>query len=63
MDNRSNQPYTPDLRGFIEYLDTVHPDQIIRISKEVAPKFGVTGILDQLEKDGHFEAVIFENVK
>ena len=63
MDTLSNQPYTPDLRGFIEYLDKEHPEEIIRISKEVDPKFGVTGILDRLEKDGHFQAVIFENVK
>ena len=63
MDGLSNQPYTPDLRGFIEYLDKEHPEEIIRISKEVDPKFGVTGILARLEKDGHFQAVIFENVK
>ena len=63
MDGLSNQPYTPDLRGYIEFLEKEHPEEIIRITKEVDPKFGVTGILDKLEKDGHFEAVIFENVK
>ncbi len=63
MDGLSNQPYTPDLRGYIEFLEMEHPEEIIRITKEVDPKFGVTGILDKLEKDGHFEAVIFENVK
>ena len=63
MDGLSNQFYTPDLRGFIEYLDKEHPEEIIRITKEVDPKFGVTGILHRLEKEGHFKAVIFENVK
>ena len=63
MDSLSNQPYTADLRGFIEFLETNHPNEIIRISAEVDPKFGVTGILARLERDGHFEAVIFENVK
>ena len=63
MDGISNQPYTPDLRGFIEYLDKEHPEEIIRITKEVDPKYGVSGILHRLEKEGHFKAVIFENVK
>ncbi|MEK9645157.1 MAG: UbiD family decarboxylase [Alphaproteobacteria bacterium] len=63
MASGSNQPYTPDLRGFIEFLDKEHPEEIIRITKEVDPRFGVSGILTQLEKDGHFQAVIFENVK
>ncbi|MEC7491032.1 MAG: UbiD family decarboxylase [Pseudomonadota bacterium] len=63
MDSLSNQPYTADLRGFIEFLETNHPNEIIRISAEVDPKFGVTGILARLERDGHFQAVIFENVK
>ena len=62
-DSPSNSPYTPDLRGFIEYLETEHPEQIVRISKEVDPKFGVSGILERLERDGRFPLVIFENVK
>ena len=63
MDALSNQPYTPDLRGFIDFLDTEHPDEIIRITEEVDPKYGVSGILHRLEKEGHFKVVIFENVK
>ena len=55
--------YTPDLRGFIEYLEENHPEQVIRIKKEVDPHFGVTGIVDRLEKDNQFPLVIFENVK
>src|SRR5262249_13741460 len=31
--------------------------------KEVDPKFGVSGILERLERDGKFPLVIFENVK
>lgn len=63
MDTLSNQPYTPDLRGFIEHLEAEHPDQVLRITKEVDPDFGVSGILHRLEKDGHYKLVIFENVK
>ena len=63
MSDRSNAPYSPDLRGFIEYLEAEHPDHVIRISKEVDPEFGVTGILERLEKDNRFPLVIFENIK
>jgi 2,5-furandicarboxylate decarboxylase 1 len=54
--------YNPDLRGFIAYLEAEHPEEIVRISREVDPKFGVSGILERLERDGKFPLVIFENV-
>jgi 2,5-furandicarboxylate decarboxylase 1 len=63
MNRLSNSRYTPDLRGFIEFLEAEHPEQVIRISKEVDPKFGVSGILERLERDGRFPLVIFENVR
>ena len=63
MTTPSNSPYTPDLRGFIEFLEKEHPEQVVRITKEVDPKFGVSGILERLERDGKFPLVIFENVK
>src|SRR5512147_2083060 len=59
----TNSPYTPDLRGFIRYLEAEHPEHVVRIKKQVDPKFGVSGILERLEKDGRFPLVIFENVK
>jgi len=55
--------YSPDLRGFIEFLEAEHPEHVVRIKKEVDPKFGVSGILHRLEKDNRFPLVIFENVK
>jgi 2,5-furandicarboxylate decarboxylase 1 len=63
MNTLSNAPYTSDLRGFIEFLEAEHPEHVIRITKEVDPKFGVTGILERLEKDNRFPLVIFENIK
>ena len=54
---------TPDLRGFIAYLEARHPDQVVRISREVDPQFGVSGILQRLEDDDRFPLVIFDNVK
>ena len=63
MTTQSNSPYSPDLRGFIAFLEAEHPEHVLRISKEVDPKFGVSGILERLERDGKFPLVIFENVK
>ncbi|MDA1324053.1 MAG: UbiD family decarboxylase [Proteobacteria bacterium] len=63
MSGISNSAYAPDLHGFIEFLDAEHPDQIVRITKEVDPKFEVSGIVERLEKDGRFPLVIFENVR
>ncbi len=63
MNILTNSPYGSDLPGFIEFLETEHPDQVIRITKEVDPDFGVSGILQKLENDGKFPLVIFENIK
>ena len=57
-DNASNA-YSPDLNGFIAYLEAEHPEEIVRITKEVDPRFGVSGILHRLEKDEQFPLVIF----
>src|SRR3977135_192419 len=63
MSTRSNSPYAPDLHGFIAYLEAEHPEQVVRITKEVDPKFGVSGILECLERDNRFPVVIFEHVQ
>jgi 2,5-furandicarboxylate decarboxylase 1 len=63
MRTPSNSPYTPDLHGFVAFLEAEHPEHVIRISREVDPRFGVSGILERLERDGRFPLVIFENVK
>lgn len=63
MTSKSNQPYTPDLRGFLEYLEAEHPEHVVRVRQQVDPHFGVSGVLERLEKDGMFPVVIFESVK
>ncbi len=63
MNTTRTTTYTPDLRGFIQQLEEKFPHEVIRIKKEVDPKFGVTGIIDRLEKDNQFPLVIFENIK
>lgn len=52
-----------DLRGFLQELESEAPDQIVRVKREVDPRFEVTGILARLEKEGKFPVVIFEKVK
>ncbi len=59
----ANRPGGTDLRGFLAHLESEHPEQVLRISREVDPDFGVSGILHRLERDGHRRAVIFENVR
>ena len=59
----SNRPGGTDLRSFLSFLESSHPEQVLRVSREVDPDFGVSGILHRLERDGHFRVVIFEKVK
>ena len=49
MNVLSNSRYTPDLRGFIEFLEAEHPEHVVSITKQVDPKFGVSGILERLK--------------
>jgi 2,5-furandicarboxylate decarboxylase 1 len=63
MTAQTNAHYSADLRGFIAFLEAEHPEHVVRIRKEVDPKFGVSGILERLERDRKFPLVIFENIK
>ena len=42
MTTPSNSPYTPDLRGFIEFLEKEHPEHVVRISRELLGKYVFT---------------------
>ena len=52
-----------DLRTFLQELEAEAPDQVVRVTREVDPRFEVTGILAKLEKEQKFPVVIFEKVK
>jgi 2,5-furandicarboxylate decarboxylase 1 len=52
-----------DLRTFLEEVEGDEPDQVLRVTKEVDPRFEITGVLARLEKDRKFPIVIFEKVK
>jgi 2,5-furandicarboxylate decarboxylase 1 len=52
-----------DLRGFLQQLESESPDQVVRVKREVDPRFEVTALLARLEKERKFPVVIFEKVK
>ncbi|MDA2934667.1 UbiD family decarboxylase [Acidobacteria bacterium AH-259-D05] len=52
-----------DLRTFLEDIEGQNSNEVVRIKKEVDPLFGATGILAQMERQGDYRMVIFENVK
>ncbi len=52
-----------DLQSFIRFLEENHPDEVLRVSREVDPVFEVTAILWRLENERRYPLVIFENVK
>jgi 2,5-furandicarboxylate decarboxylase 1 len=53
-----------DLRSWLKELEERVPGELIRVSKGVNPSaFETTAILHQMECQGRFEAVLFEQVK
>jgi 2,5-furandicarboxylate decarboxylase 1 len=53
-----------DLRSWLKELEESVPGELIRVSKELNPSaFETTAILHQMECQGRFEAVLFEQVK
>ncbi|MEM2703736.1 MAG: UbiD family decarboxylase [Candidatus Bathyarchaeia archaeon] len=52
-----------DLRTFINKLESEAPEEIIKVDKEVDPKFEITAILQHLEDKNCFPAVLFNRVK
>lgn len=52
-----------NLRSFIKEVVTTLPDQILMITDEVDPKFGITAIAAKLAKEGKVPALYFTNVK
>lgn len=52
-----------DLRDFITYLERKAPEHLLRVKREVDPRFEIPAVLARLEKDKRFPAIIFEQVK
>jgi len=52
-----------DLRGFLQQLESESPDQVVRVKREVDPRFEITALLARLERERKFPVVVFEKVK
>lgn len=52
-----------DLRTFLRQIEVEAPDQLVRVTREVDPRFEVTAVLARLERDRQFPIVLFEKVK
>jgi 2,5-furandicarboxylate decarboxylase 1 len=51
-----------DLRHFITQLESKHPEEIARVTKPISPRYEITALLTQLEKQKRFPLLICENV-
>jgi 2,5-furandicarboxylate decarboxylase 1 len=52
-----------DLQSFIDFLEKHHPEEVLRVKREVDPVYEATAILWRLEQERRFPLVIFENIK
>lgn len=51
------------LRDFIEKMKADRPDEVIQIRKEVDPKYEITAIMLEGERNDHYPLFIFERIK
>jgi|SRR5690625_4349153 len=52
-----------DLRTFIDRVQKEYPSSYLTTSKEVDPRYELTGVLRKFQDQGQFPMVMFENVK
>ncbi|RKL62862.1 UbiD family decarboxylase [Thermoanaerobacteraceae bacterium SP2] len=52
-----------DLRSFLKDLERQMPEDIVRVKREIDPKFEITAIQQHLENQDKFPLLIFEKVK
>lgn len=52
-----------DLRGFLEFLEAEHPDEILRVREPVDPIYEATAVLWRLERERRWPVVVFENIR
>jgi UbiD family decarboxylase len=58
-DNVDNQ----SLRGFLRMVETRYPDELLRISEPVDPKFDMTALVFELERSGKNPVVVLDKVE
>jgi len=52
-----------DLRNFMIELESKHPDEVARVRKTISPRYEITALLTQLEKQKRFPLLICEKVE
>jgi len=52
-----------DLRTFLRDLEKALPEDIVRVKKEISPKFEITALQQHLENRDRYPLLIFEKVK
>jgi 2,5-furandicarboxylate decarboxylase 1 len=52
-----------DLRSFIAELESRYPEEVARVTKPIAPRYEITALLTQLEKQKRFPLLFCENVE
>jgi len=52
-----------DLRSFLAKTERIMPEEVIRVKKEVNPKYEIMAIVSKLEQQRRVPILIFENVK
>jgi len=52
-----------DLRYFIDVLERKNPENVVRVKREVDPRFELSGVLRKLQDQNKFPAVMFSHVK
>jgi 2,5-furandicarboxylate decarboxylase 1 len=52
-----------DLRYFLKEVESKQPEDIVRIKKQVDPKFELCGVIRKFQEEGKYPLVYFENVK
>jgi 2,5-furandicarboxylate decarboxylase 1 len=50
------------LRGFLHMVETQYPDELLRISEPIDPRFDMTAIVFELERSGKNPVVLLERV-
>ena len=50
------------LRGFLDFVETNHPSQLLRLTEPVQSAYEMTAIVFELERAGRSPVVVFESV-
>lgn len=52
-----------DLRTYLEYLENNHPQEIVRVKREVDPSWEISAVIRRLQAEERYPAVLFEKVQ